>query len=210
MASKPTRLDMTKLPSWGKRFPPADGDRGTPEQREALDKMFSVGRRNTIFGPTSALLRSPQMMLRAQAFSDFVSGFGDPSSKVPANLREIVVLMTGVLWEAEFEVYAHEVMGRAAGLSEDTIEALLAGKRPPKMDATETAVWTFFRELLYDHRVSDETVAAARKALGGDKEIMELVGLSSYYTLVSFSLNIDEMPLPAGAQQRFKKDKSKL
>ncbi len=52
-----------------------------------------------------------------------------------------------------------------------------ASKRPTTMDATETALYDFFTELLNARRVSDEVFKAFKEKIGGEKPLMELVGL---------------------------------
>lgn len=68
------------------------------------------------------------------------------------------------------------------------------------MDDVETALYNFFEELLATRRVKDETFATFKNKIGGEKPLIELVGLSAYYTFVSFTLNIDEMAIPKGAE----------
>jgi 4-carboxymuconolactone decarboxylase len=46
-------------------------------------------------------------------------------------------------------------------------------------------------------RVDAPTYAAAQQLLG-DKGVIELVSLCGYYTLISFTLNAFEVPLPPG------------
>lgn len=78
------------------------------------------------------------------------------------------------------------------------------------MDATETALYDFLTELLHTRRVSDAAFNNLKTKLGGDKPLIELVGLSAYYTFVSFTLNIDEMAIPPDAEPLPKIPRSKM
>jgi len=51
---------------------------------------------------------------------------------------------------------------------------------------------------------SDPNYRAALKAFG-ERGIVDLIGVSGYYTLVSMMLNVDRHPLPAGAEPPLKK-----
>src|SRR2546427_270307 len=55
-----------------------------------------------------------------------------------------------------------------------------------------------FPELLYDRDVSDKTFAAAVERFG-EKTVLDLVSLASYYGFVSLILNVNRTPIPDGA-----------
>ena len=66
------------------------------------------------------------------------------------------------------------------------------------MNEDESAVYDFCHELHATKGVSDATY---QRALGrfGERGIVDLIGISGYYTLVSMVLNVDRHPLPGGA-----------
>jgi 4-carboxymuconolactone decarboxylase len=65
------------------------------------------------------------------------------------------------------------------------------------MQADEATVYAFCDELLNTKHVSDATFQAAVKAFG-ERGVVDLVGVTGYYQLVSALLNVDRYPLPAG------------
>ena len=67
------------------------------------------------------------------------------------------------------------------------------------MQADEAALYDLCSELLNEHRVSDSTFAAA-KAEFGERGVVDIVGTVGYYSFVSMILNVDEYPLPDGAE----------
>jgi 4-carboxymuconolactone decarboxylase len=65
------------------------------------------------------------------------------------------------------------------------------------MQDDEAIVYDFCTELHRDKVVSDKTLKAAF-AKFGERGVVDLIGVSGYYTLVSMILNVDKQPLPAG------------
>ena len=66
------------------------------------------------------------------------------------------------------------------------------------MQLDETVVYEFCTALHTAHVVDDALFDRAVAALG-ERGVIDLFGVSGYYTLVSRVLNVAEMPLPAGA-----------
>ena len=58
-------------------------------------------------------------------------------------------------------------------------------------------------ELLQTRQVSDASYAALVQRFG-EAGAVDLMGTMSYYTLVSMSLNVDQYPLPEGAEPELK------
>jgi 4-carboxymuconolactone decarboxylase len=52
-------------------------------------------------------------------------------------------------------------------------------------------------------QVSDKTFQAAKDRFG-ERGVVDLIGVSGYYGLVSMLLNVDRYPLPAGVQPELK------
>ena len=71
------------------------------------------------------------------------------------------------------------------------------------MAADEAAVYDFVNELLTTKQVSDATFKAARDRFG-ERGVVDLIGVSGYYQLVSMLLNVDRYPLPAGVSPELK------
>ncbi len=83
------------------------------------------------------------------------------------------------------------------------MDAIAEGKKPAPMSASEGAVYAFCTELLTTKQVSDPTFAAAVKAFG-ERGVVDLIGVTGYYQLVSALLNVDRYPLPSGAKAELK------
>jgi 4-carboxymuconolactone decarboxylase len=83
------------------------------------------------------------------------------------------------------------------GLKPEIAAEVAQGKRPANMQDDEAIVYDFCTELHRDKVVSDKTLQAAF-AKFGERGVIDLIGVTGYYTLVSMILNVDKQPLPAG------------
>lgn len=166
----------------------------TDAQRKAYESIVS-GPRGGARGPFNALLRSPELADRVQRVGEYIRF----NSSLPARLNELAILVVARYWSAQYEWYAHRLLALAAGLDSQLIDSLALGKRPAKMRVDESAVYDFCRELHETKAVADSTYAAAL-AQCGEQGVIDLLGVSGYYTLVSMVLNIDRHPLPDGVE----------
>ena len=149
-----------------------------------------------VIGPFNPLLFSPGI---TQAFLDLQEAEQKHTS-LSKRVREVVILAVGGAWGSEYEVYAHEVLGRKAGLSETAVRALAAGGLPGDLGDDETLAQRYARQLSTRHRVDDALYAAAEQAFGrqGLVEITYLVGI---YHMVCAMLNGFEIPAPVAQRE---------
>lgn len=115
---------------------------------------------------------------------------------------ELAILVTGQLWQAQFEWYAHETMARDAGLPENVITAIKHGDEPSFDDAGDETAWRLCTTLHRDKRVDDETYAAA-VAVHGEEGVADLIHTLGFYVMVCMTLNTFEVALPEGATPPF-------
>ena len=64
------------------------------------------------------------------------------------------------------------------------------------MSDDETIVYDFTTELQREKRVSDETWARAERRFG-KPAVVDMVGISGYYTFLAMQLNAARYPVPA-------------
>ena len=176
------------------RFPPLDPDAMSPEQRRVADAIAS-GPRGGLRGPFQAWLRSPELADRLQKVGEYLRF----SSSVPRRLNELAILITARAWDAQFEWWAHHRLALEAGLDPAVAADIAEGRRPTAMQPDEAVVYDFCTELRATRRVSDATLARALNLLG-EAGVIELIGVSGYYDVVSMTLNVAEVPLPEGAE----------
>jgi 4-carboxymuconolactone decarboxylase len=86
-----------------------------------------------------------------------------------------------------------------AGLDPKIAADLAGNKRPAGMKDDEAAVFDFCTALHRTKQVSQPVYKRAVSLLG-EKGVMDLIGVSGYYTLVSMTLNVAEVPVPAGGK----------
>ena len=174
------------------RMPPIPPEQMSEAQKKAAAEFTAA--RGSLTGPWIALLRSPEMINRARALSDYVRFDGS----LPPRLSEFVILITAREWAQPYEWNAHHALALKGGLNPEIAKAVADGRRPPQMADDEEAVYDFCIELHNNHSVSDTTYARALSKFG-ERGIIDMIGLSGWYTLVSMVLNTARTPLPAGA-----------
>lgn len=176
------------------RLPDLPYDRMGPEQQRIHDEIVA-GPRGAVVGPLKAWLHSPALADRAQKLGAYTRYH----SALSPNLSELAILVTGRIWEADFEWYSHVGPARDAGISEAVIEAIRSGAEPPLDDEKSRAVYTVARELHENRRLSDHTYAKAEAALS-HQALVDLVGILGYYTLISMTLNAFDITTPDGSR----------
>ena len=171
----------------------AGGDRG---RGRSLDSLLDD--RGGLAGPFNAWVHRPDLGIVVQSLGERLRFHGT----LPGAAREIAILTVGAKWMAEYEWWAHCRIGRREGVSDETIDAIRRGERPQLADPVEQAAHDVTAALLESGRVDSETYDSARTHFG-DEGLVELVTLAGYYTLVSFTLNAFEVPLPRGESYAF-------
>jgi hypothetical protein len=76
-----------------------------------------------LLGPFAPMLHYPQFGVPALSFLRTL----DVHATIDKRVREVAILTVGAAYGARFELYAHEIMARAFGLSPDIVASLAAG-----------------------------------------------------------------------------------
>ncbi len=175
----------------------------TPEQR-ALSNAIKSGPRSKLAssgaskpgplgGPFNVWLRSP-------GIGDLVQKLGEEirfRSTLTGKLNELAILVTARNWTSQYEWVAHHKLALEGGLNPKIAEDIAQGRRPEGMDADETLVYEFSRELQGTQGVSDDLYARA-VARFGERGVVDLISVNGFYVLVSMYLNVDRTPVPPG------------
>jgi len=171
------------------RLPAIPVQKMTADQKKAAEE-FEAGRGYPPRGPFAVMLRSPDVMLRAKAMGDYLRF----RNVLPKNVSEMVILMTAREWTQQYEWSHHYKFALEAGLGKPIIEAIAEGRRPDSMSAAEADAYDFTIELHRHRSVSDATYARALKQFG-EQGIIDLTGLSGYYTFNAMMMNVARTPL---------------
>src|SRR2546426_7643993 len=177
----------------GQSFRSLPQERWTADQQRVADAIQSGPRGAGLRGPFNALLRSPELCDLAQQLGSFVR-FG---TSIPPRLNEMAIIMAGRKWTAQYEFFAHRRLALEAGLSPAIADAIAANQRPASMAKDEETVYDFVSELLATGSVSDPTFQLVNDTFG-ERGVVDLVGAVGYYSLVSMTLNVAQVPLPTG------------
>jgi len=172
------------------RMPPIPPDRMTEAQKKAAE-AFAEGRGYAVRGPFVPLIRSPEVMLRAKAMGDYLRF----KSTLGPRLNEMVILITAREWSQQYEWQAHHPIALKEGLRSDIAEAIADGRRPTGMAEDEEAAYDLATEILRTRRVSDATYRRA-VARFGEQGVIDLLGVTGYYTFLSIVMNATRTALP--------------
>jgi alkylhydroperoxidase family enzyme len=149
-------------------------------------------------GPFNAMLVSPDVGSALQELGSAIRY----KTGLTARSREIAILELSVLRKAEFEWYAHERVGKLAGLTDAELQALHDGTPAPTFDGIETLVRDIVRIVVHERDLDDAMFSTATTVLG-EEVLNELIVLIGYYDLLAINLRIWRTPLPDGATPVF-------
>ncbi len=174
------------------RMPPIPAERLTEAQKKAIQE-FEAARKTGLSGPFWPLLRSPEVLSRARAMGDYLRF----TSVLPPRLSEFVIIITARQWTQNYEWDVHAPLAEKGGLKPSIIAAVAEGRRPDGMAEDEELLYTFCDELHRNRSISDATYARAVKAFG-EQGVIDVLGISGYYTMLAMVLNTARTPVPAG------------
>jgi 4-carboxymuconolactone decarboxylase len=143
-----------------------------------------------LLGPFNAMLYNP-------ALGDPMQGLGAAiryRTSLEAATREVAILAVAATLESEFEWFAHERLARAAGVSDETIARIAAGREP---DGEEALPYRAARELIAAGDLSDERFAEVEERFG-TTGCVELVVLIGYYRMLALMLRTFRVSAPSG------------
>ena len=184
------------------RIKPLPPETLSPELRYVHDEIANlVGKsqsqvvmldaQGALFGPFAPMLHFPQFGVPALSFLRTL----DMQATLDKKVREVAILTVGGAFGSRFELYAHEIMAEAFGLSPGIIASLAAGGRPYGLNEQEAIAHDIAHCLVTGHIVPDSTYKHAVNLLGQDG-VGELIFLISGYCLIAMVLNGFNMPAP--------------
>jgi len=176
----------------GRYTPPAAGELSADQQRVA--DAITGGMRGEIPGPLAMWLLRPELADRAQRLGEYARY---QTCLAPA-LSEVAILAVARHWGSEYEWHAHKRIALAAGVSPQVIERIRSRQTPAWESLEQETVYAFAKALLDDRKVNDSLFEQAVGALGQDG-VVDLVGILGYYSLISMTINVFDVPLPEGA-----------
>jgi 4-carboxymuconolactone decarboxylase len=181
----------------------------TNDQKQIRQLILETRPRTGLSGPFGPWLAVPEIANPAQLLGR-ACRYG---TSLSFRESELVILLTGAKTRshAEFDIHVGEAM--KAGISMEVINSiprddafsyaavmervvpLLKTEDGASINAREWAIAQFTAELLDTYTVSDWTYSITKQALGNqDSVLVEITSIVGYYTYVSFTLNVFQIP----------------
>jgi 4-carboxymuconolactone decarboxylase len=177
-------LPRPKLIEASDRLPAIPAEAYSPEQRQAADRLIATPR-GEVRGPFIPLLRSPELLDRAQALGEFLRY----RCSVPVRLREFAILVTARHWRQPYEWLAHVRQAADAGVCKPALEQLAMAEAPVSAAEDERIVFAFVTQTHRDGEVDDAAYATALDLLG-EQGLVELLGICGYYAMLAMMMNV--------------------
>lgn len=176
------------------RFERLKLDQLSSAQRPIAERAIK-GPRKKLGSPLNAWLRSPGVADPVERLGEYVRF----ESSTPERLKELVILVVARHWTAQYPWSVHYQQAMDAGISKATADSIRAGKRPADLKPDEALIYDFCKTLLGGGAI-DDAIYARMLAAYGEPGIIDLIGLMSYYTTLSFTLVVDRCPPREGSK----------
>ena len=113
------------------------------EKMNDLQKKYAEeiikGPRGALYGPFVPLIRSPELMDKAQRMGEYLRF----KSAIGNKLSELVILVVARQWTQQVEWYIHEPIAIKVGIKPEVVRAIAEGRRPTAMPEDEEIVYDF-------------------------------------------------------------------
>lgn len=160
-----------------------------PEQQAIHDSIMAT--RGNLNGPFLAWMHSPKLASLAEKLGAFCRY----ETQLALVESELLILCVASRFQCLGEQQIHEPIARDAGLPDAAILALREGRAPELAGPRLGLLYRLASALLATNRIPAEDYDAA-VALFGAAQVVEIVGVIGYYSLVAMTLNAFEMRLP--------------
>ena len=170
-------------------------DQMTPEQQEGYRSLLET--RGRLPGPNKIYVHNPKLVkVMGPLGAYFRTGYS-----LSEREREIAVVITNAKWHSIYPTNAHERAGKAAGLPDDKVEAMLAGQPTSFDDEREQVVYEMAIALTNGRWVPRGLYERAVKALG-HVSITDVITLMGHYSSVAMTLAFYDVPDGAAGMAR--------
>ncbi len=163
------------------RIAPLTAAQWTPDQRVALGQRADDP---GILDLYSTIVAHPRIYQSWLGFMGYVFG----QTSLPPKTREMLILRTGWLWNAEYEFAHHRPLGISAGMTDAEVDRVAAGPDAPGWTEEERLVLRAADELRRQAFITDETYAALSRYYQ-PKQIVELVYTVGGYAMTALAIN---------------------
>lgn len=137
------------------------------------------------------MLRTPEI---ATAMLGVVSALKEHSI-LSQPVQQVIILKVGAIWKADYELYAHKIVARNAGISEAAIQSLANGQSPDGLSKEELMACDFTRQLATTHQINTDLYQQAVETFG-ENGVMDMLVLAGQYMIICNLLNTFSVPAP--------------
>src|SRR5580692_4164824 len=186
--------EMPETPTFG-RYAEIPYDQMTPEQQAGYRLLIET--RGALGGPNKVWVHNPKLAkVMGPLGAYFRTGYS-----LSEREREIAVVIINSKFHSAYPTNAHERAGKAAGLPDDKVEALLSGLPTSFDDTREQVIYEMAKCLSESRWVSKGLFDRAVAALGHEG-ITDVITLMGFYTSVSMTLAFYDVPSGAEGMPR--------
>jgi alkylhydroperoxidase family enzyme len=169
------------------RLPPLTPEQWSPQQKALLGARAAEGNVLNLFATT---VRQPQIHEPFAAFMRHLFG----ATGLPPRVREMLILRTGWLWNAEYEYAHHRPLAVRAGLTEAEVDRIAQGPTAAGWSESDRAVLRAVDELRREAFISDATWAELGKDLD-IKQRLDLIFTVGGYAMTALTINSFGIPI---------------
>lgn len=144
-----------------------------------------------LLGPFAVMLLAPEVGNAVQQVGAKIRF----DTALTGRQRELAILSVAGALRSDFERLAHKPAARALGLSQQQIDAVLAGQIPADLPADEATAGRLARAMADDRTLRDEDYADGIAVLGRER-LAELTWLVGYYGALALALSVFRPVLP--------------
>jgi 4-carboxymuconolactone decarboxylase len=146
----------------------------------------------TMVGPWNASLHHPAVGKASWELTKAVNAMG----VLPANVKEVAILVVAGFHKAAYEIYAHVAVAERLSMPLARISSLVANLKPADLTADEGVAFDIAYLLCRGGVLAEPEWRLSIEAFG-DLGAAQLVYLVGVYALVSTTLNGFDVPVPA-------------
>jgi len=144
-----------------------------------------------MIGPWNASLHHPAIGKASWELTKAVNAM----NILPANVKEVAILVVGGFHRAPYQIYAHVAVAERLGMPLARISSLIANLKPPDLAADEAVAFDVAYLLCRGGVLPEPTWRVAVEAFG-DLGAAQLIYLVGVYAFVSMTLNGFDAPAP--------------
>lgn len=168
------------------------------EARPVYDAIMQ--NRGAVTTPVALLMHAPEAARHAANLGAYLRF----QANLPQDIFELAVITAARAFDCEFVWTAHAPTAVRAGVPQEIVDALAVGGDTSEFPHRYRTVADFAREIVRDHRVSQQTFDAMRAEFG-ERGLTDITALVGFYLMLACTLiaNDVEPPASGAGSQRF-------